>query len=134
MSSKYVRDWIRSQVATPGYLAINVPFYDTINTDQDPDDPLWATAEFNVESHSRISLCDGQLEEGVIDFVVSAQAGTGDEAALIAAEAAAAYLLQQKDPSGQLVLLTSQPPEDYSEGSGDRSYRVVVGLEYRYYS
>lgn len=128
MSSSYVREWFRSHAANLG-----CPFFETVNTDQNPDAPLWATFEFNSEFSEVLSYCGETVEEGVVDIVVSAFPGTGDAAAIQAVENAATYLMQQQDETGRLVLLSSQPPDEYSDGSADRTYRVVVGIEYRFY-
>jgi hypothetical protein len=128
MSSLYVRNWFRSHTASLG-----VPYYETVNSEQNPTDPVWVTYEFNAEFAEVLSFCGDGAEEGVVDVIVSSQPGTGDAAALSAVEAAAAYLVSQNDATGRLVILGKQPPDEYSDGSADRTYRVIVGIEYRFY-
>ena len=128
MSSLYVRNWFRSHTASLG-----VPYYETVNSEQNPTDPVWVTYEFNGEFSDVLSYCGDAVEEGTVDVVVSAQPGTGDAAAIQAVENAATYLMQQQDATGRLVLFSSQPPDEYSDGSADRTYRVIVGINYRLY-
>jgi len=128
MSSLYVRNWFRSHTANLG-----VPYYETVNQDQNPTDPIWVTYEFNSEFSDLLSFCGDTMEEGTVDIVVSAQPGTGDAAAIAAAEAAAAYLTAQHDATGRLVIVKRQPVDEYSDGSADRNYRVIIGIEYRLY-
>jgi len=128
MSSSYVRTFFRN--LAPG---IGCPWYETVNQDQNPTDPVWATFEFNAEYSALLSFCGNTAEEGTVDVVVSAQPGSGDAAAIQAVENAATYLMQQQDATGRLVLLSSQPPDEFSSGSADRTYRVVVGINYRFY-
>lgn len=128
MSSAYVRTFFRSKTA-----GLGVPYFETVNTDQNPGVPVWATFEFNSEFSEVLSFCGDTVEEGTVDIVVSALPGTGDGAAIQAVENAATYLMQQQDATGRLVLLSSQPPDEYSSGSADRTYRVVVGINYRFY-
>ena len=128
MSSLYVREFFRSKAS-----GLGVPYFETVNTDQNPSVPLWATFEFNSEFSEVLSFCGDSMEEGTVDVVVSALPGTGDANAIQAVENAATYLMQQQDETGRLVLLGSQPPDEYSQGSADRTYRVVVGINYRFY-
>ena len=124
MSSSYVRT-LAKQYAT----ALNVPFYDTINKEENPTDDAWLTIEFNSEySEGTYNDCL-TTEEGLIDLVFMQLPGQGD--GLIAtAEAEALAFYRNKDPSGKLDLYKMQPIEDFTDPD---HYRVVVGIEYRYF-
>lgn len=127
MSSLYVRNKIRQWAALCA-----TPFYDTINLEQNPSDPVWFTAEFEVENSEMVTYCKDELEEGVVDLVFCGSAGSGDAAVLTAAEADAKVFLAQSDVTGKLVIRRAMPPEEFSAGTGDNWYRVVIGLEYKH--
>ena len=117
MSSLYVRQKVRewAELSTVG-----VPYYDTINVEENPSDNIWFTAEFEPE----------YTEEGLITFVFESSAGTGDEALLTAAENAVATILEQNDPSQDLVLEMAYAPDEYTGGTADTGYRVSISVEY----
>lgn len=128
MSSSHVRNLARQWIAGCG-----TPFYETVNTDANPTVPLWVTLDFQPEFTERSTFCDDYIEEGVIEMIFSANAGSGDGAAIAAAEAAGRFMLAQTDPAGAMVVRKAMPPEEYSSGDAPSAwYQVVVGLEYRY--
>jgi hypothetical protein len=127
MSSLYVRNKIRQWAALCA-----TPFYDTINLEQNPSDPVWFTVSFEVENSETLTFCKDELEEGVIDLVFSGSAGAGDAAVLTAAEADAKVFLAQADAGGKLVLKRAMPPEEFSAGTASDRYLAVVGLIYSY--
>jgi len=127
MSSKYVRDMIRGWAAN-----CSTPYYDTINLDQNPSDPVWFTIEFEVETSDMTTFCGHGEEDGVFDLVFCGSAGSGDAAVIAAAEADAKVFLAQSDATGKLVVRRALPPEEFSSGDANNWYRVIVGLEYRY--
>lgn len=110
MSSRYVRNLVR-QWATDA--TVQVPFYDTVNLEQDPNDPVWFTVEFVSFGHVVESYCGKKLEEGELRFVFFGQPGIGDDALLQAAEGAAKAVAVKTDPAGALVLNEPSPPVDY---------------------
>lgn len=125
MSSKYVRDMVKGWAAQS-----TVPFYDTINRNQNPRDNIWFTIEFEVETSELQSFCGVNTEEGVIEMIFCGLPGQGDGAVLAAAEAEALRMMSNSDPTGLLFLKRPMPPEEFSAGDADSSYRVVVGIEY----
>jgi len=128
MSRKYVRDMAREWIQT----ASDVPYYDTINTEHDPQDPFWCTIEFSHEYTDSKSYCDSKEEHGVIDIIVSGQPGTGDGDVLDYATEIAAKFMNNHDPNGKLTLLNDQAPEEFSGGDANKYYQVTVGIEYIY--
>jgi hypothetical protein len=128
MSSLYVRNLVRGWAATSP-----TPFYDTINYEQNPNDNVWWTIEFEIENSATETYCGEEIEEGVIELVFCGQPGAGDGAVIAAAEAEGKRLLTQSDTTSQLCLVRAMPPEEFSAGDGDRWYRVVVGIEYQYH-
>jgi hypothetical protein len=129
MSSGYIRNMVRGWAASSP-----TPFYDTINKEHTPNDPVWFTIEFQVEGSARDTYCGDESEDGVIELVFCGQPGNGDGAIIAAAEAEGKRLLLQSDPAEQLSLVRAMPPEEFSAGDGDRWYRVVVGIEYQCHS
>ena len=110
MSSVYVRQKVREWAELP---SVGIPYYDTINVEENPTDNIWFTAE-----------------EGMITFVFQTSAGVGDEALIIAAENAVANILEQNDPTSDLTLELAYAPDEYTGGSADSGYRVSISVEY----
>jgi len=129
MSRKYVRDTVR------GWITSNppaIPFYETINVDENPTDPTWLTVEFNAEYTDQQGFCGHQEERGVIELVISGAPGVGDGVVISAADALAQQFMNNKDPSGKLTLLNDLAPEEFSGGDANKYYQVIVGIEYQY--
>lgn len=128
MSRKYVRDIAREwiQPSSP------IPYIDTINIEEDPQDPFWCTLEFSHEYTDTSNYCNAQEEHGVIEIVVSGIPGTGDAAVMEYATEIATKFMNNRDPSGKLTLLNDQAPEEFSDGDANKYYQVVIGIEYIY--
>ena len=129
MSRKYVRDMAREWIIES---SPDIPFYDTINIEENPAEPYWCTLEFNHEYTDRNTYCNAQEEHGVIDVVVSGIPGEGDNAVLAYATAIAQDFMNKKDPNGKLTLLNDQAPEEFTGGDANKYYQVNVGIEYIY--
>ena len=129
MSRKYVRDMAREWIQTSS----DIPFYDTINVEEDPQDRFWCTIEFSHEYTTSENYCNHKEEHGVIDVIISGQPGTGDGDVLDYATEIAAKFMTNKDPSGKLTLLNDQAPEEFSGGDANKYYQVTVGIEYVYF-
>lgn len=131
MSASYVRTTVRGWAATAA-TTVSVPFYDTINFEQDPKDVLWWTVEFDVSFSEKLTFCNDWSEEGSIEVLVMARPGAKDTDAIDAAERIRDELLKQKDPTGRLVLAAVASPSEFSGGSGEsRWYQVLVSIPYR---
>ena len=127
MSSVYVRQKVREWAELP---SVGIPYYDTINVEENPTDNIWFTAEFEPEFSEKITFCGQTAEEGMITFVFQTSAGVGDEALIIAAENAVANILEQNDPTSDLTLELAYAPDEYTGGSADSGYRVSISVEY----
>lgn len=131
MSSLYVRKLVETWVADP---VITVPFYPTVNQEQNPQDDTWFTLEFGSTSREVMTFCQGeQLEEGEIEIIVFGLPGRGYDDVLQAAEAVADALMAMTDPNGKLVLTGRSAPYEYSGGSAQREYAASIYLDYQYY-
>ena len=119
-----------------GWLGtLSTPYYDTINTQQEPTDSIWFTAEFDGYASDQIAFCKGTRQEsGVITLIYLAQPGVGDDAVLLAAEADLSALMAKQDPAGRLVITDHSAPLDYSDGDADSTYRVAIEFEYSFFS
>lgn len=114
--------------------AMAVPYYPTINVEQNPADPIWMTADFGSSYREVLTFCDGdQYEEGEIEVVFFGRPGIGYTALITAAEAMAAVMMAQRDPADKLVLVSRSAPFEFTAGSAERSYSVSVFFEYQYY-
>jgi len=127
MSSLYVRQKVRewAELSTVG-----VPYYDTINVEENPTDNIWFTAEFEPEYTEKQTFCGELSEEGLINFVFESAAGVGDETLLAAAQSAVKKILEQNDPSQDLVLVMDYAPDEYTGGTADTGYRISISVEY----
>ena len=130
MSALYVRNTFRAwaaQVAT----ATGVPYYDTINLEQNPTDAVFFTLEFVAEFFSNQTFCKSEeTEDGFVRIVVLAQPGTGDTAAITALEAIGTDFATKTDP--QVTIEGFEPLQEMTAGSADQNYRVGVVIDYSY--
>lgn len=124
MARSYVRTMLRQWAA--GFA---IPYYDTVAIEQAPADPIWCTFDFTFADTELADFCGGSIERGTATLVVMGPAGSGDAAVLAAAEAAAAFLMQQIDNSGALALFKAGAPQDFLEGP---FYGVEIGIDYDY--
>lgn len=131
MSSLYVRQQVRGWLSDP---AMTVPFYNTINEEQAPNDPIWATVDFSYSDREVLTFCGGDVsEEGEFEVVYLGQPGTGDVALLTAAEADIKTLMAQRDPSNKLILTSRSAPDEFTQGDAQLEYGVSFFVEYTYY-
>lgn len=128
MSSLYVRQKVRQWAAAAAALE-GLPFYDTVNREQDPGDPMWATAEFLSASNAASTYCADE-ETGTVDLLFMARGGGGDEVLLAAAETAMAVFMTNTDT--KLVLDRNGPPEDFPAGGGVPWFVVLFPVSYTY--
>ena len=127
MSSLYVRQKVREWAELS---AVGLPYYDTINVEENPTDNIWFTAEFEPEYTEKQTFCGELAEEGLINFVFESAAGVGDETLLAAAQSAVKKILEQNDPSQDLVLVMDYAPDEYTGGTADTGYRISISVEY----
>ena len=131
MSASYVRNLVR-QWCGEAAASEGVPWHETINTRQNPSDPVWFTVEFVAESHEG-NFCDRQYkEDGFISLVFIAKPGIGDGPALTAVEAVVPVMAAKVDPIGRLTLEGYDPVQEISGGGADSSYRMLVNMGYSY--
>lgn len=129
MASIYVRNLMREWCSD---AAMTLPFYDTVNREIDPRDPMWSTLSFITALTSTVTYCGGIEERGMVDFIALGKPGIGDAGLLTAAEHDVALLLAQLDPERRLTLLRSSPPEDFLQGGSVPWYTVSMVIEYVY--
>ena len=133
MSSRYVRQKARGWIV-PAAAAAGVPFVETINETNDPGAaPVWLTLEFDVFDKSTETYCGFTTEKGTITIAVNATAGSGDDAAIVAVEAAADSFFRQVDTSGRLVLVEQSAPDEFVSNDGSPDYWVSIDIDYEYY-
>lgn len=124
---QHVENWLQD-------AAMTVPFYGTVNVDQDPRDDIWMTVMFSANYREVLTYCEGiEEEEGEIELVYFGEPGTGYQALLTALEGDVATFMAQKDPSHKLTLKSRSAPYEWSGGSSERHYALSVFIEYSYY-
>jgi len=130
VSSSYVRETVRAWMAD---ASMSVPFYNTVNTDQNPSDEIWATAEFDSLFRERSTFCAGSwVEEGDITLVYTGLPGVGDGSLLAAAEADIKLLMAMRDPNERLFLTSVSAANEYSGGSANQGYQVEFTVDYKF--
>lgn len=127
MSSLYVRDLVRQWVG-----ALPIPFYDTVNREQNPPERLWSTVVFVSTTRAQADYCQGQHERGTFDLVVLSEAGGGDAAALAQAEAALAALMMNRDPAGLLILTQAGAFDEFPQPGAARWFTLSATVDYLY--
>jgi hypothetical protein len=128
MSALYVRDMVRKWLSD---TSLEVPFYDTVNVEQNPTDRNWMTAEFQSTLRDKISFCEWR-EEGEILVIFTGAPGVGDGELLSAAEKDIKTFMAFRDLTRQLTITGIQAISEYSGGSANSGYQVEVTIEYTY--
>jgi len=131
MSSNYVR------VLVEGWLkdvAMTVPYYLTINTEENPQEDQWCTADFSSNYRDRLTFCEGLTsEEGEVEIQYFGLPGTGYSALILAVEADMITLMAQRDPQGKCVLVRRSAPFETSSGSAKQMYGLSIYVDYQLY-
>ena len=113
---------------------MSVPFYPSINTNQNPTDAIWVTASFGSSYRETLTFCNGMaMEDGEVELIYFGPPGTGYNAVITAMETDLAVLMAQRDPNGKVVLTGRSAPFEYSAGDADREFSVSVFVEYQFY-
>ena len=128
MSALYVRGMVKGWL---GDASLDVPFYDTINLEQNPSDTNWVTAEFESTLRDKISFCEWR-EEGEVLLIYTGAAGVGDGDLLKAVEKDIKTFMAFRDLTRQLTITGVQAISEYSGGSANAGYQVEVTIEYSY--
>lgn len=127
MSSLYVRNTVEGWLADP---AMQVPFYPTINEDQNPPDDMWCSVQYGNAYRERTTFCeDGIEEESEIEVIYMGRAGVGYQALLAAAEQDMGTLMAQRDLTNKLVLLQRSAPYEYTGGDASRYYGLSFYID-----
>lgn len=131
MSSSYVRTLVEGWMKDAGMA---VPYYATINEEQNPQDELWCTVDFTSDYRDVITFCEGMTtEEGEVEVQYFGRAGIGDDTLIQALEADMITLMAQRDPQGKCVLIRRSAPFETSSGSADQMYSLSVYIDYQFY-
>lgn len=124
MSSRYVRRKVGEWMAL-----MTVPYYPTVNVEQDPTDATWVTVEYNIPFNNTLTFCNNKLEEGSFTIAFFGQSGIGDDQLLTAAEADVDLFMSQVDSAGLLQLMRNSPPIDFRQ---HEFYVVEFTIDYEY--
>ena len=131
MSSRYVRQIFEQWLQDP---ALSVPFYPTVNMEQNPTDDTWCTADFSGSYRDVLTFCNGVVsEDGEVELVYFGRPGIGYDTLLQQVENDVAILEGMEDPAGKLVIMGRSAPYEFSSGSAAKEYSLSVFFEYRYY-
>ncbi len=129
MSSRYVR------VLVEGWLkdvTMGVPYYLTINTEEDPQDDVWCTVDFSASFRDTITFCEGHTtEEGEVEIQYFGLPGKGYDTLIQAIETDMITLMAQRDPQGKMVLMRRSAPFETSGGSAKTMYGLSIYVDYQ---
>ena len=131
MSASYVRTKFR-EWSEETAISTGIPFYDTVNKEQNPSDDVWFTSEFYSFDFQGTFCEKGYLENGEIEVVVFARPGIGDTQAMNALEQIIPALMYKIDPTGRLILQSYLPVQEDGNGSAKMWYSVSVGIVYKH--
>lgn len=126
MSSLYVRQLAEQWIADIGTL----PYYNTINQQQQPTDNLWLTLDFESFGANIETYCGDTLEEGEIRLIFVGRVGIGYDTLIATAEDFAELFFASVDPDGRLVLTNKNPPVDFA-GENDPWFVVEIAVDYQ---
>lgn len=134
MSSLKVRTAFRDKVRT--WLQAkhpDVPYHETVNTQQDPSDSAWVTLEFMPNYSEDISIgCNENAEYGQVDVFIFTKSGKGDQQALTMADTLINSMKGFSDNG--VVVEAIEPPTEAFNGDARRWYSVYVSIDYVSYS
>jgi len=129
MSSRYVRTLVKGWLLDP---EMSVPYYQTINEEQNPQDQIWCTADFSSSFRDVITFCNGEIsEEGEIEIEYFGLPGIGDDTLIQALEADMVILMARIDPQGKCTLMRRSAPFETSGGSAKLMYGLSVYVDYQ---
>lgn len=131
MSSLYVRQLFEGWLQDP---AMTVPYYPTVNMEQNPIDDLWMTAEFGSSYRDVVTVCSNQeIEEGEVEVLFFGLPGQGYTAVLTALETNIGILMSRTDPNNKLTILRRSGPVEYTRGDAENFYIASCFIDYNLY-
>lgn len=127
MSSLYVRSlcdqWAKSAETNTG-----IPYFSTINEEQNPTDRLWFTLLYQPVNTTQATYCS-TWETGIVSLIFMGPAGSGFEETLLSAQPVIDDFVASVDATGRLTLEVEQPPSDFTSPD-DPWYVVEVAINY----
>lgn len=134
MSSAAVRSVIRTELQN--YLAGLIPpiaFYETINEQATPMQDIWVTVDFQaLSTEHRCYEGVKRIEQGNAVVSIFVKPGTGDNDAVLAAEAMQMFF--DGFESNGVVIVSVLPPNETTGGTAQNYYGVEIIFEYDYFN
>jgi hypothetical protein len=109
---------------------LGVPYYPTINEEQNPTDPLWMSLDFSGEYSEKTTFCNDQLEVGQIEFLFFANPGVGEQIIFSSIERVLNQVNLYQDDN--LVLGAVQPLDDNNGSAENRWFEISCRVDYSY--
>jgi hypothetical protein len=109
---------------------LGVPYYPTINEEQNPTDPLWMSLDFSGEYSEKTTFCNDQLEVGQIEFLFFANPGVGEQSIFSFIERVLNQVSLYQD--NNLTLGTAQPLDDNNGSAENRWFEISCRVDYSY--
>jgi hypothetical protein len=125
MSTLHARTLVHSWAAAQA-----LPFYDTVNVEQNPADPIWFTIEWDIPFGDPLTYCGDKLLEGSFSLVFFGTSGETAIPLLTAAEPVVQSFMANVDPSGNLTLLDCGVAEDFWSGGDAPLFGIAFRVSY----
>ena len=134
MSQVYVRNTLMTDLQALLTAQVpSVPLYNTLNQQQKPTDPLWATVVFYAPWTEPVCYAGTQrIEFGSIDIDVFGKAGKGDTPVMTLADTILNHYFNN-ELTNDLQITDATPAGEFTAGDASPYYGVTVSLEYQYF-
>ena len=106
------------------------PFYNTVNEEQRPIEPIWLTIIYGFDHGNIANYCRDRIENSSFTLVHYGDPGIVWNALMAAVEAMRDYMLAQADPNGKFDILNHSSPIEFTGGDGAPFYGVEVIYTY----
>lgn len=125
MASRLVRETVRDWLTTFSAL----PFYDTVNIEQNPIEDAWCTVDWGFSFPTKTTYCNDIREDGTFQVIFFGPVGQGDDELIMSAETTMELLLSQVDPTGRVSLTQYNGAEDFAD---ENYYGISFLVDYEF--
>lgn len=106
-------------------------FYNTVNEEAHPVEPIWCTVLYGFGTSDVISYCRSRLENNSFTVVHYGDPGLGWDEVTIAAEQVKDHIMAQVDPSGKVQVLDYTAPMEFTGADGVPWYGIEIVYTYQ---
>lgn len=95
-----------------------IPFYNTINEEQEPVDDIWMTVMYGMGNGNITNYCRNRTESTNFNLVFYGNPGRGWRPLIQACETVRDYLMAQVDAAGKVEITDYGMPIEFTYGDG----------------